>query len=1044
MKRNLKTVISTIAAVAVMATSAVSFAATTSYPDVPSGATYEQAVTELTALGVIVGNEDGTFGPDKNVTRAEFTKMVVTMLGSSEVAAATAAAGKDTTFTDVAATHWAAGYITAGTSQGTQFITGMGDGTFAPDASVTYAQAMKMLVCSLGYETYAVNNGGWPSGYLTWGYNLEISSGVSDVQNETALTRAQCAQMIDNAIKAPICVVDGYTTQWNGTQTPNLVQKNDPSTSKKDQWECLLNYSHDAYVVHGRVTATFQTGDVKDPKYVNLNVEKADNYDGYEVVSTDVQKLSSVYKDNSNADNYLFTYAEMLLQKDSNDDIHVLSIYPAGTNDTVSFKTEDYADTKGDIATGTTVTSSSKATIYAYEAGSDTKTTSYKLDMDKINGGTEGGVYINGVQMTGVTSEAKLQDYFTEFVTCNPTGTVELIDSPDAGKASSDGYYDYVMISCYLDGVVDSINTSDATNPTLYFDEMPTNGQYGTYGAKVSYTLSSNWSFDLSDENKSFKFYDAKDQTKAIDPTTLVENDVLSLAFDPTKDLSDADFVKVLVSKDTVDGKVTSVDTSTDTYPGVADTKTIDDEYTINGTTYKPAGNGADKLDNGSEYLLRLDAFGRYVANDTTAASKKIGVLENVYKANGDQYYATIVGADAEKKNYTIKNATLADTYAPYVYGSGATVDSHSSTKVAVQNRVYEYSVSSSTGNVTIKDQQTAKGGANSEYKTSTSKIGSIKISDTITGMLDLSNYSDDSSFDTLTAASLEDGSDYTAYGYNKLTDGTYQFVLVMDVNSTYTYNTKIAVYSKSGQTSTDDNDNQDCIYVYTNGETGLKTLLIDDTYSFSASNYSEGDVLLCRSGSDGKIKEITKLMSVSPSDGYDALYTAATAASTSLTDIIAKANSLATTMNNNQTATDKQVKFYFGPIIDKQDTQVTLGQYLSGTKYSNKDEGKDIDLDSDCNFYEYNYKNRTKYRVSTTSKGAIAKTSIPSDAYIAYTEGTTAYDKTDKTIIDWTCSSYKDNNTSTYGLINFALVRTVDDNAKDVVLFTPSSTKNS
>ena len=99
MNKNLKKVISTIAALAVSASSMVAFA--TGYPDVPETATYAQAVKELSALNVISGYEDGTFLPDKNVTRAEITKMIVTSLGSATLSAANAAAGKDTKFADV-------------------------------------------------------------------------------------------------------------------------------------------------------------------------------------------------------------------------------------------------------------------------------------------------------------------------------------------------------------------------------------------------------------------------------------------------------------------------------------------------------------------------------------------------------------------------------------------------------------------------------------------------------------------------------------------------------------------------------------------------------------------------------------------------------------------------------------------------------------------------------------------------------------------------------------------------------------------------------
>ena len=78
MNKNLKKVISSVAALTMVASSVAAFAV--DFPDVESTASYAQAVQELSALDVISGYDDGTFGPDKLVTRAEITKMIVDAL----------------------------------------------------------------------------------------------------------------------------------------------------------------------------------------------------------------------------------------------------------------------------------------------------------------------------------------------------------------------------------------------------------------------------------------------------------------------------------------------------------------------------------------------------------------------------------------------------------------------------------------------------------------------------------------------------------------------------------------------------------------------------------------------------------------------------------------------------------------------------------------------------------------------------------------------------------------------------------------------------
>lgn len=83
----------------------------------------------------------------------------------------------------------------------------MSDTEFDPDANVTYVQAQKMLVSAIGYETYAQAQGGWPIGYKTYAASLDITKGISGIKDSTELTRAQVAQMIDNAMDTPLCVI---------------------------------------------------------------------------------------------------------------------------------------------------------------------------------------------------------------------------------------------------------------------------------------------------------------------------------------------------------------------------------------------------------------------------------------------------------------------------------------------------------------------------------------------------------------------------------------------------------------------------------------------------------------------------------------------------------------------------------------------------------------------------------------------------------------------------------------------------------------------
>ena len=121
--KNLKKVLALVVALT-MVLGTVCFA----FTDVAEDADVYTAVQTLSSLSILNGYEDGTFGPDKDITRAEFAAVVCRALGYDSKATAA------TSFSDVPADHWASGYINMATNLGV--INGMGDGTFAPEAPV--------------------------------------------------------------------------------------------------------------------------------------------------------------------------------------------------------------------------------------------------------------------------------------------------------------------------------------------------------------------------------------------------------------------------------------------------------------------------------------------------------------------------------------------------------------------------------------------------------------------------------------------------------------------------------------------------------------------------------------------------------------------------------------------------------------------------------------------------------------------------------------------------------------------------------------------
>ena len=147
------------------------------FPDVSDTEYFSEPVNVLSGFGVIGGFPDGTFGPEKEVTRAQMATMIVNALGM------TVNGQSDTKFSDVPKSHWASGFIAYATSVG--FVAGYPDGTFKPDDPVTYDQALTMIVAAEGYKAESLP-GNWPGNFV----NKAKSLGMLDICATTGTDKA--------------------------------------------------------------------------------------------------------------------------------------------------------------------------------------------------------------------------------------------------------------------------------------------------------------------------------------------------------------------------------------------------------------------------------------------------------------------------------------------------------------------------------------------------------------------------------------------------------------------------------------------------------------------------------------------------------------------------------------------------------------------------------------------------------------------------------------------------------------------------------------
>lgn len=196
----------------VLGSVSMAFAAEATFPDVADDAEYAEAVNVLKALGVVEGYNDGTFRPEKTITRAEAVKFIVAALGLP----VTEGNSYQTKFEDVPATAWYSGYVYWGTTLG--FIQGTSATTFRPDREVSYDEMITFAMRALGYGPDDKIQGGYPAGYIKVAYNLKDIT--TDMTIGTAAApRKDVAQIIYGILDDEFVVFSKDTEEFKPSST---------------------------------------------------------------------------------------------------------------------------------------------------------------------------------------------------------------------------------------------------------------------------------------------------------------------------------------------------------------------------------------------------------------------------------------------------------------------------------------------------------------------------------------------------------------------------------------------------------------------------------------------------------------------------------------------------------------------------------------------------------------------------------------------------------------------------------------------------------
>ena len=618
--KNLKKLISVIIAV-IMIVGSFATVSAADYKDVESTSSFAKAINVLSGLGIVTGDDEGNFNPKNEIKRSEMVALVCRMMGEEDIATNSAS----NAFTDVAANHWAAGYIAWGVNRG--IVNGMGDGTFAPDASVSYQDSVVMIMRALGYDRIAqrAQNGGYPAGYLKLASQRSILKDAG-YDNQAAAPREVVAQLIYNAMTAPLVDVKQYG--MNVEDDRYIIHD---GSDDEAPLRTLLTYTNDIIKVKAEITASAKTNDKlidKDGNYkVDINVLNGYGYKMDEISQIfreeDMGKdekafaVTGVYVGDTNAADLLGATVEAYLVED--EDLNAWKLL-AVVGDAKAVKSETIKATEADFSKA-----AYKATLFTYE---DAEGNEEEIDLvaeaDLI-------LYYNGKEIGKATKfEAGVIEKLLK----------EANEITFAGSKTSD--YSKIFITTYDYMVVNRV----------YADEFAIYGK----GLKVDNYVSELILDTEVNDKLSYNIYDAKGAALKIED--IKEYDVLNIVAPKDVDskgnktaIDKVNYYDIYVTNEVVSGSI-----SEDFLDGY--------RFAIDGTTYKTvAKNGVASGEEGDFYLT-ID--GRILYKDASKSiSKDFAFIVRAYtkveygteKIN----YVGLFTADGEINNYEVADKLTVD-----------------------------------------------------------------------------------------------------------------------------------------------------------------------------------------------------------------------------------------------------------------------------------------------------------------------------------------------------------------------------------------------
>ena len=286
--RNLKRALSLLLSSTMVLGMLVMGGSAAGYQDVDASNVNQEAIEVLQTVGIMTGDQNGNFNPDGSITRNEMAVVMAHLLNLDyDYYRGT------NPFTDVP--EWAAPYVAACAAEGV--VAGIGNGQYGGSQKVTAAQASLMVMKALGYFQNAEDFGtDWQVATIRQASYINLFDNIN-ANAESALTRAQVAQLVLNGLKAKMVDFTGdkgiqigdvtvgynaeYTARTNANKKYNSIDTGKTDIAGNNQYYVQLGeelYNGDLKLaddeadVFGRPAHTWSFDGEKIGTYVNYDL----------------------------------------------------------------------------------------------------------------------------------------------------------------------------------------------------------------------------------------------------------------------------------------------------------------------------------------------------------------------------------------------------------------------------------------------------------------------------------------------------------------------------------------------------------------------------------------------------------------------------------------------------------------------------------------------------------------------------------------------------------------------------------------------------